>query len=261
MCRLMSGIITKNGVTLAPIYNCSHSRLLESMGIEDNQVNAMKMFVRAELVPPNNDKTVNVKDWKYIVDQDVVPDWYEEDPKRYEEEMREAVKEWVEKHFIIICGKACTKIKEDEKGSYYMLIDTLFESKFGNNNNYSTSDVRKKLQECDFAKKLQKKYGNKIVPITTNLLSMDGLDDYGVVEGDIISIPTIDLYRECRRNIPNNNNWWWLATPDSTPSGRGSDGVRCVLSDGGVFYDWCNYCGAVRPFFILRNPSENQKGE
>lgn len=253
MCKFKSGIITKNGVTLAPIYNDSHSRLLESMGIEDNQINAMKVFVRAELIPPNNDITANIKKWKYVVDQDTVPDWYEEDSERYEIEMRDTVADWMVKHFVTICGKSCMKIKEDENGIYYMLSDTLFESTFGKDNNYSTSDVRKKLQECDFATKLQKKYGKKLVPITTNLLSMDGLDDYGSVSGDILSIPTIDLYRECRKNILSNNKWWWLATPNSTPSACGSGNVRYVCSNGSVDYDWCSNCVAVRPFFILQS--------
>lgn len=253
MCKFKSGIITKNGVTLAPIYNDSHSKLLESMGIEDNQMNAIKVFVRAELVPPNNDKTKDVQKWKYVVDQDVVPDWYEIDSKRYEEEMREAVKQWMEKHFVTICGESCVKIKEDKKGSYYMLTDILFDSTFGSNNNYFASGVRKKLQECNFAKKLQKEFEEKLIPITTNLLSMDGFDDYGIIDGDILAIPTFDLYRECRKNIPNIDKWWWLATPNSTPSGDGSDCVRYVNSDGGVGYCWYDYCKAVRPFFILQS--------
>ena len=253
MCKFKSGIITKSGVTLAPMYNDSHSKLLESMGIEDSQTNAMRVFVRAELIPPNNDITIDIKNWKYVVDQDVVPEWYETDPKRYEIEMREKVEEWAKKHFDIICGKSCVKIKEDEKGLYYMMTNALFDSKFGDNNNYSVSNIRKELQECDFSKELQQKYGDRIVPITTNLLSMDGLDDYGVVEGDTLAIPTIDLYRECRKNIPCNDKWWWLATPDSTPSGCGSGGVRCVDSCGGVGYVWYGSCGAVRPRFVLKS--------
>ena len=39
-------------------------------------MNASKTFVRAELIPKNNDKMTNVKDWRYKVDQDIVPDWY-----------------------------------------------------------------------------------------------------------------------------------------------------------------------------------------
>lgn len=253
MCKFKSGIITKSGVTLAPIYNDSHSKLLESMGIEDNSMNAMKVFVRAELIPPNNDKTVNIKKWEYVVDQDIVPDWYEEDSKRYENEMRDAVADWMEKHFVTICGKSCVKIKEDDNGTYYMLSDTLFESTFGKDNNYSTSDVRKKIQESDFAKKLQKKYKDKLVPITTNLLSMDGFDDYGIISGDILALRTFDLNRECRKNIPNNDNWEWLATPNSTPSGCGSGFVQCVGSCGDVGYCWYCDCPAVRPFFILKS--------
>lgn len=253
MCRFKSGIITKNGVTLAPMYNDSHSSLLKSMGIEDNQTNVMRVFVRAELIPPDNDKTADIKSWKYKVDQDIIPDWYEKDSERYEEEMRETVADWMKKYFITICGKSCVKIKEGEKGSYYMLTDALFESEFGSNSNYSTSDIRKKLQECDFVNALRKEYEDKLVPITTNLLSLDGLDDYGSVDGDILAIPTLDLYRECRKNIPNNNSWWWLATPDSTPLGYSSDNVRYVGSSGFVSFDWCNDVGGVRPFFILKS--------
>lgn len=261
MCQFKSGIILKNRVVLAPMYNDSHSNLLKSMGIEDTRENAMRKFVRAELVPPNNDKTADIKNWKYRVDQDIVPDWYKEDPKRYEDEMRKAVEDWMKKHFANICGKSCVKIKEDNNDSYYMLADTLFRSDFGSNNNYATSVVRQKLQEHNFAKKLKEEYGDKLVPITTNLLSMDGFNDYGVVNGDILALRTFDLNRECRKNIPNNDTWEWLATPDSTPSSCGSDCVQYVNSDGYVDCVWYDDCGAVRPFFILRNPSENQKGE
>lgn len=253
MCKFKSGIITKSGITLAPMYNDSHSALLESMGIIDNQVNAMKMFVRAELVPPNNDKTIDIKKWKYIVDQDVVPDWYEEDPKRYEAEMREAVEEWMKEHFTVICGKSCVKLKEDKNGTYYMLADTLFTTQFGKDNNYSTSDVRKKLQKCDFAKELQKEYGDKLVPITTDLLSMDGLSDYGTVDGDILALRTVDLHRECRKNIPNDNGWEWLATPYSTKSNGYDSGVCIVNDDGAVNGSGCNGGDGVRPFFILKS--------
>ena len=47
MCQFKSGIILKNKVVLAPEGNDSHSDLLESLGIEDDRMNAMKVFVRA----------------------------------------------------------------------------------------------------------------------------------------------------------------------------------------------------------------------
>lgn len=54
MCEFKSGIIFKNRVELAPLENESHSSLLEKLDIEDNEFNASKKFVRAELIPQRN---------------------------------------------------------------------------------------------------------------------------------------------------------------------------------------------------------------
>lgn len=252
MCNFKSGLIFKNRVVLAPMYNDSHSVLLRSLNIEDNHLNASKMFVRAELLPKNENTMSDISEWKFKVDQDIVPDWFEEDKERYEEEFRNAVKEWMKDRFQVICGQLCVKIKEDENGTYFQIADKLFSSEFGKDNNYATSYVREKLRECDFANDLRKEYGDRLVPINLSLLSLDGLDDYGNVEGDILSLMNIDLHRECRKNISNPDDWEWLATPDSTPSGYGSGCVQCVCSGGGVFYRWYSNVGAVRPFFILK---------
>lgn len=63
MCRFKSGIILKNRVILAPMYNDSHSALLNKLGIEDNTFNANKVFVRAELVPPDGDVMADISKW------------------------------------------------------------------------------------------------------------------------------------------------------------------------------------------------------
>lgn len=251
MCRFKSGIILKNKVVLAPDGNDSHSDLLESLGIEDNNMNAMTKFVRAELVPKDGNKAVDVSEWAFIVDQDIVPDWYEEDSKRYENEFREAVKCYLKDRFTIICGTAWIPIKRDGNRIYYLMDGYLMESTFGENNNYTNSNVREKLNNSNLVEKLKEEFGDKLIPIRTNLLSLDGLDDYGMVEGDILAIPTLDLYRECRKNIPNTDRWWWLATPNSTPSGYGSDDVQFVNSGGFVGYFWYSGSGAVRPFFVV----------
>ncbi|MBD5534596.1 MAG: hypothetical protein HDQ99_02835 [Lachnospiraceae bacterium] len=258
MCKFKSGIILKNKVVLTPEGNESHSDLLESLGIEDTHMNATKTFVRAELSPKDDNKYTDISKWKYRVDQDIVPNWYEEDSARYEQEFKDAVrtymKEYMEKRNIVtICGYGWTKIKEDENGTYYLMDGSLKESKFGRTNNYADSYIRKNLNESNLSKELKEKFGDNLVPITTNLLSLDGLDDYGKVDGDILAIPTIDLYRECRKNISNLDSWFWTCTPDSTPSGCGSGSVRCVRSGGYVDYGWCGYSGAVRPFFILKS--------
>lgn len=252
MCRFKSGLIFKDRVVLAPMYNESHSRMLERMKIEDSDFNARKVFVRAELLPYNDDFMSDINKWKYIVDQDVTPDWYDEDPERYEDMFRESVKEWRINNIFEICGQPCTKLKEENGNTYYHLCKPLFESEFGDDNNYANSTVRKKLLEHEFTLSLQKEYGDALVPVTMNLTSLDGLKDYGTVT-DVVGIPDIDLYRECRENVFVGDNWWWLSTPNSTPSGNSSSDVRCVSGVGDVLCYGCDWDGGVRPFFIIKS--------
>lgn len=259
MCKFKSGIILKGSVALTPIYNESHSALLRIKGINDTDSNARKVFVRAELIPPKGDILSDVNDWKYNVDQDIVPDWYEDDPAKYENDFREAVKEWRDKEIFDICGVPCTKIKEENGYAYYHICKPLFVTEFGDNNDYRSSSLREKLLDCDFAKSLQKEFGDNLAPTSIDLTSMDGLKDYGFLEGDILSILDINLYRECRENIFCDDWWWWLSTPDSTDSGYSSSGVRFVFDSGRVGWRCSGVCGGVRPFFILKSNTQLKK--
>ena len=253
MCRFKSAIIFKNRVVLAPTYNDSHSALLEKLDVEDNSFNATKMFVRAELIPPHNNKAEKVSNWRFHVDQDMTPDWFDEDRGKYEKEMRDAVQEWVDDHVFTAAGETWIAIKKDDKGTYYLLDRVLRSMEFGNTNNYKESEIRKFLAESGLAKKLKDEFGDRLGSISLDLKSLDGLDDYGTCKGDILAIPTLDLYRECRKEIPNADDWWWLSTPDSTPSGYGASCVRCVSVDGDVCYADRWYCRGLRPFFILKS--------
>lgn len=255
MCQFKSGIILKNRVVLTPEGNESHSDLLESMNIEDNRMNASKTFVRAELIPKNDDKTTDVKCWKYKVDQDIVPDWYEKDPERYEQNFRNAVKEYMEewkKQFKFICGYYWTSV-QDENRTYYFMNDILKESEFGKTNNYAESYVRNELVNSELAEDLKKEFGDKLVPISLDLTSMDGFKDYGVIEGDILAIPNIQLLMKFGESIPLINNWYWLATPNQTPTRNDAHFVLCVFSGGDVGCGGCDCDGGVRPFFILQS--------
>lgn len=253
MCRFKSGLIFKNRVILAPIYNESHSKLLEREGIEDSIFNAQKVFVRAELIPKSGILS-DVNEWEYHVDQDIVPDWYGEDPKKCERMFREAVKDWRDKNIFDICGVPCTKLKEENGKTYCHVCEPLFDSTFGDNNNYKLSDVRNRVLTCGFANDLKEKYGDKLVPISMDLTSLDGLHDYGCLNGeDLLAIPNINLYRECRENVLCSDRSWWLSTPDSIPSGTGASYVLCVRDDGSAYWGCIGYARDVRPFFILKN--------
>ncbi len=255
MCQFKSGIILKSRVVLAPEGNESHSDLLESLGIEDNHMNATKTFVRAELIPKNNDKMSDVKKWRYNVDQDIIPDWYEEDPNRYEKEFRDAVEKYMEewkKNFKFICGYYWTCVNDGDL-TYYFMNGILKKSEFGKTNNYAESYVRNDLINSELAVGLKKEFGNKLVPISLDLTSMDGFKDYGSVEGDVLAIPNIQLLMKFGENIPLIDNWYWLANPNQTPKRNDAHYVQYVDSGGSVGCGVCDCGKGVRPFFILQS--------
>ena len=131
--------------------------------------------------------------------------------------------------------------------------ESLTKMKFGSNNNYNGSDIDNYLCKA-YLPELERKFGkHNIIEHEIDLLSMDGEDDYGKITRKV-SIPTIDEYRYNKKAIKSHiKEWFWLCTPDSTPSGYGSDGVQYVDSNGNVGYGWCNDCGAVRPRFVLNS--------
>lgn len=126
--------------------------------------------------------------------------------------------------------------------------------KFGEDNNWKTSSIREYLDKTYYEKELKKAFGNEnVVAHIVDLLSMDGLDDYGKCVSKA-SLLTIDQYRKYRKVIGKNlNSWWWLLTPWSTPKGCGSDGVCYVGSDGDVNYCWYGGTKCVRPFCLLKS--------
>ena len=255
MCNFKSGVILKNRVVLAPEGNESHSDLLDSLGIEDNRMNATKTFVRAELIPQNGDKMTDVKNWRYKVDQDIVPDWYEKDPERYEQDFRDVVEKYMEewkKNLKFICGYYWTSVQDGEC-TYYFMNGILKKSEFGKTNNYAESYVRDELVNSDLVAGLKEEFGDRLVPISIDLTSMDGLKDYGTVEGDILAIPNIQLLMKFGESIPLIDSWYWLATPNQTPKRGDGRCVQYVLSDGCVSYGRCDFDRGVRPFFILQS--------
>ena len=97
MCKLKSAIILKNRV-FVPEYD-SHTEMLEELGIKDDYLNASKTFVRVELSPDDGDVFSDIDTWELSVDQDIMPEWYDEDI--YKPQVVEAVKEWAKDHIHI----------------------------------------------------------------------------------------------------------------------------------------------------------------
>lgn len=255
MCRFKSGVILKTRNVLSPKGNESHSDLLESLNIPDDYEHSMKMFVRAELIPPNGNIAAEIQDWKFNVDQDIVPDWFSIDKEKYEKSFRQDVEAWVKENlgFVLICGYAWTPITDGEY-TYYFMNGCMKQMTFGGTNNYSTSEIRNYLKNSDLYSKLQDKFGKDLCPIKLDLTSLDGCKDYGIVEEDILAIPTIEMLMKYGDKIPLIDIPYWLATPNQTPSRNDASCVQCVDSNGCVVYDGCGWGDVgVRPFFILKS--------
>lgn len=252
MCRFLSGVIMKNRVVLAPIYNQSHSDLLEQLNIEDNYTNASRIFVRAELIPKNDNRTTPVDEWEFIIDQDITPEWFDIEKNYYESLMRDAVKEWIEENIVVAAGYAWEKV--NYRGETRYIMSGIYKKmSFGKNNNYAESNVLKDLDESKLLADLKHEFGDKLKPIVTDLTSLDGFKTYGKVTDRYLSIPTQDMIMECGSQI-SCTDAYWLATPNQTTDRGDSSYVQFVGRSGYCDYSDCDWGDSgVRPFFILES--------
>lgn len=126
MCQMKSCLVLKNRV-FCPA-NDSHQNMLEELGIEDNETNAMKTFVRVELIPPEatfnyfDDKYFTslqapLSEWKLVVDQDILPDWWE--PAIYRPAIEKEVQKWLDK-YVLINQEEKTIVGNGYKEIYYL---------------------------------------------------------------------------------------------------------------------------------------------
>ena len=132
--------------------------------------------------------------------------------------------------------------------------DILFNSRFGDNNDFSNSDIREKLNEL-LEKIIAEVGAENICSFETDLTTLDGLKPYPALEAEI-GIPTFDFVRQ---NVDvfdmyPVDDYWWTATPDSAQPHANPYLVVCVSPLGRIVFRNCNcnYCG-VRPFLIFES--------
>ena len=118
MCDFKSGIVLKDRVYVPD--RDSHNQMLSELGLRDDFDTASKLFVRVELSPTDGNKASDVDGWKLKVDQDILPDWWQEpiDLPR----VKAAVKDWCAKH-ILTSG-----VHEVRDGIWYALGNATVEA-------------------------------------------------------------------------------------------------------------------------------------
>ena len=141
----------------------------------------------------------------------------------------------------------------DENGHTVAVAkESVFDSRFGNNNNFAESVVKLRL-ESEILPKIAKAIGEEnIVEHEVDLLSLDGDDKWGKTMCKI-SIPTFDFYRHNVKIFDKYklDEWWWLATPDTTAMHYNDWWTVCVSPHGGMFIYGYHVDLGVRPFIIF----------
>ena len=129
------------------------------------------------------------------------------------------------------------------------------DERFGESADWKASRIRTLLCGEYFDKLAAIVGAENILPLSRDLTSLDGLDDYGTCE-DKVSLLTAAEYAKYHKILGLNSNypdWWWTITPASAPSNGYERGVCCVGSDGILNWDGCGYCDGVRPFLNLKS--------
>lgn len=141
----------------------------------------------------------------------------------------------------------------DESGNVIgVLKDSLGDMRFGNNNDFSKSDIFDRLNK-EFLPGIESIVGaENVLEFETDLTSLDGSKKHGTMKSKA-SLPTFDFYRANRAKFAkyNLNDWWWLATPDTTSEHVNDNWIVCVSPHGDVSN--ISYYGnhGVRPFLVF----------
>ena len=135
-----------------------------------------------------------------------------------------------------------------------VMKDIAFTSKFGDNNDLRSSVVLKRMEKEIFPKIANAVGEENVCTIRTDLTTLCGLKDYGVMESRI-SLPTLDFYRKNTNIFAKHpvKTWWWLATPESAMTHDNPYWTLCVSPAGGILSDYCDYGRGVRPFCIFKS--------
>ena len=130
--------------------------------------------------------------------------------------------------------------------------DTVFDSEFGKDNDFRSSNVLNRLNEEMLPKIIEAVGESNVCEFETDLTTLDGLKPYGTMMSKI-SLPTLDFYRENVEIFDKHklDEWWWLATPESAKSHDNPFWILCVSPSGLVYFDDFINVRGVRPFLYF----------
>ena len=167
------------------------------------------------------------------------------------------IKDYIQGERFVYGKKNCIVLEHTDDGTLCMVLDEDFESKFGETNNFSESELRKKLNG-EYLDEWVKDGADRasFVLMQVDLTANDGLKDYGTCEC-LLAPRTCDQHRKYRYLIPNpKGNWEWTATAYSTKDNNCSFRTYLVAATGSLGYSvYVDIAFGVRPLFKLNSES------
>ena len=128
------------------------------------------------------------------------------------------------------------RFPDTPEGTPVVRKDIAFNSRFGENNDFRSSDILKRLQEEVLPQIIDAVGEENVCEFETDLTTLDGLKPYGVMKSRI-SLPTLDFYRANADIFGQHKTdvWWWLATPDSAAPNDSTYWILCVSPSGSIY--------------------------
>ena len=166
------------------------------------------------------------------------------------------IKDYIQGERFVYGKKNCMVLEHMDDGTLCMVLDEDFESKFGETNNFSESELRKKLN-VEYLDEWVKDGADRayFVLMQVDLTANDGLKDYGTCEC-FLAPRTCGQHRKYRYLIPNpKEDWEWTATAYSTKENGHPDVAYQVAASGSLYSDVVYNADGVRPLFKLNSES------
>lgn len=138
----------------------------------------------------------------------------------------------------------------EEEALFILALKSQGRSQFGNDNNYTNSDLRDAV--CDWLDTLAN-IGvdiDAIKPRMLDLTTLDGYKGYGSLEVKAAPL-TMDEARKYAEVIPDCDEATWLSTGWGGPEHFGSTLALLVYTDGDWNYYNCSYSCGVRPALVI----------
>ena len=129
------------------------------------------------------------------------------------------------------------RFPDTPEGTPIVRKDIAYNSRFGDNNDFRSSDILKRLQEEVLPQIIEAVGEENVCEFETDLTTLDGLKNYGTIRSRI-GLPTFDFYRANVAIFDQHKPdcWWWTATADTAQPHYNPIWVTCVSPAGFINY-------------------------